>query len=269
MKVLRAARRLLATAILITLSIMLAACTQLASTGFGPNVSVRPPVASVDLIIGTPEDGAQVVTIRNRTGQTVTSVTLKLVAEATFPQPSISQDWDNGQNLKIYFRIPPGASTNQALLFDIELTLADGSVLEMTEIDLLGLHEADLRIDEKTSIAYLASVNALGLPVSTLDQAVAARLAEEEAARAAEAQAAAEAEAAAAAEAAEAAANAGTTADANAAGGAVATAAPESADASYGYSYDTGSGSSGTGSTSGSGGVAQSSDVCVDDLILR
>jgi hypothetical protein len=235
-------------AVLVAL-VALTGCTQFPSTGFGPDIPVRRAADTKDLIVGTPENSSRVVTISNRTGQTVNTVAFKLSTEEAFGSSFISQEWREAQSLKIYFTERQGALLEEGMLFDIRLTLADGVSYTIADVDLLKSSIVDLRIDARTGLAYLGSVSALGQPVSTLEQSIATKNAEEEAARLAEAQAQADAEARAEAEAAAA-------AEAEAA-------AASSAEGDYGYSYDTG------GTSGGSGGVSQSGDACVDDIILR
>ncbi|MDR1082275.1 MAG: hypothetical protein LBL27_00185 [Coriobacteriales bacterium] len=235
---------------LVVLSVALTGCTQNPNIGFGSEVSLTQTTATNDLVVGTPSESSQEFTICNRTGQTVTAFALKLTTEEAFGESFIFQEWTEGQNLKVYFAEQKAVPVDKNLRFDVRLTLADGQELEIKDVGLLDFEKLNLRIDGASGLAYLESVNALSLPVSTLEQSIAEKAAAEEEARRAEeeAQARAEAEAAAAAQA--------------AAAATTSSRSSSSSNAGSGYSYN----SSSSGS---SGSVNQSSDVCVDDIILR
>jgi predicted small secreted protein len=229
----------------VALSLALAGCDKEPSTGFGADIPLREPLTQSELVVGTPSDGAQVVTVCNRTGQAVTTVELKLATEQDYSEPSVSQAWKNEQVLRLYLpKVQSAPSEEGPLLYDARLTLADGTVFGITGFDISAMTDATLRIDARAGLAYLESVNVLGATTSTLGSSKAAKAAAEEAQRLAE-----ELAQAAAAEAAELEAQANTNPNPN-------------PNTGYGYGADSGVGS-------GSGGVTQTDDGCLDDTIIN
>jgi hypothetical protein len=239
MKRVRRATLFASAALFLVALIALVGCDQKPDAG-PVNLPTQEMTTSDDLVIGTPGNGAEAIEVCNRTGQTISEVFLKVSTEEAYGQPIVSQGWNNEQTVKIYFSLPQTALEDGSVLFDAQLTLADGSIFSLSEIDLLAMKQVNLRFDEASGLLYFEGISALGQPLSTLKQSIEAKAAEEEAARLAEEQALAEAEAAAA------------------------EAAAASAASSGGYSYNYNSGGS-----SGSGSLNQSSDVCLDDILLR
>jgi hypothetical protein len=226
---------------LLALSLALAGCSQLPSNGFGASAPERQATDdSGNLIVGDPASSSQSVAVVNRAGQAITAVSLKLSTEADYGQPFLNQEWADSQTLQIFLSgqqdEQQDADAVQELLFDVKLQLSSGVVLEIADVELRSIESADLRIDNDTGFAYLEYQNALGMFVSTLQQSIDNKAAED-ALR--EAQARAEADAKAAAE---------------------AEAAAQTPDYSYDYDY--------TPPPDG-GAPNQTDDSCVDDLIFR
>lgn len=232
----------------LALALALAGCTQLPSNGFGAAFPQNPATdESGALIVGDPESSSESATVTNRVGQSITAVSLKLSTEAEYGQPFLDQEWANDQKLQIFLSDQQAeqlaaqqagqqdADASQALLFDIKLQLSSGVVLEIANVELYSVTTADLRIDSQTDLAYLEYQNALGMSLSTLEQSISTKAAED-ALREAQEREAAEAAAQAAAEA-------------------------EAAEQApfYDYSYEPPT----------NGGSSQSGDVCVDDLVIR
>jgi hypothetical protein len=208
------------------------------------NLATQAKTSTEDLVIGTPSNDVEPIIICNRTGDAISSVSIKLSTKESFDKPLLSQAWSDGQNLQLYLTQQQTASSATNPLFDTQLTLASGAVFGINGIDLLAVKQGTLRIDFKTGLVYLEYSNGLGQTVSTIEQSVATKAAEEEALAAAE-KAAAEAAAA---------------AEAEAAAAAAAAEAEAAANAGYGYPGATGG---------GSGGVTQSGDTCFDNIQLR
>jgi hypothetical protein len=222
--------------LVVAISLALTGCDKEPGTGFGADIPSREPLTQSELVVGTPSEGAQAVTVCNRTGQAVTAVELKLVTEQDYGEALVSQVWENEQVLRLYLpkaeMVSPEADP---LLFDVRLTLADGTVFEIASFDVSAMTDATLRIDAQAGLAYLESVNALGATVSTLASTKEAKAAAQEEQRLAEERAQAEA---------------------------TETEANTNANTGYGYGADSGVGS-------GSAGATQTDEACLDDIILN
>jgi hypothetical protein len=208
-------------------------------------------------------EGAAAVTVRNWTGQAITSVALAPAAGAadledpgTAASGGTATAWADGFEAQLAYT-PAGqaltATTTAPRYLDVTLTFADGSAAVMHSVELAGLKRAVLRWDAEAEAAYL-TYTGLGGAASTLAGELAWRearaaaiaeaerlAAEAEAARIAAEQAAAEEAARIAAEEAAAAAAAATS-------------------SSYYYYAPV---------SSGSAPVAQSAEGCTTDAVLR
>jgi hypothetical protein len=222
---------------------------------------------SKQVIIGDESEDALRASVTNGTGRLITEAKMKLASDEDFDIEllGLGEQWEDGQTVSLSYKIPEEAAqapktpegaaggSDEPPLFDIQVLLASSASATLHGVDLSTLKSAIILYDVASGLAYLEFTDPDGDKVSTLEGEKAFRAEAEaaEAARiAAEKKAAAEAEAKKKAEAEEKAAE---------------KKAKEQAakDANGSQSYDYGSGSG------GSGGVNQSQDSCVDDVILR
>lgn len=237
--------------------------------------SEEPEVIEDDIaVIGNDVEGAVHMKFVNETGSPITNVVVAqvtptitaedAVAGLGYVEQAYAATWADQEKIEI-FALPEydaqpttpvegdEATTDTAAsqlddlienaLFNITITLADGTEYTLHNISFAEGEEVTVRIDAQNALAYITYTDEDGNEVSMLEAETAVVAAEQARLQAeAEAQAAAEAEAAAAAQAAQ-------------------QASSSKSSGGSGYSYSSGG--------SGSGGASQSEDVCVDDIIFN
>lgn len=217
--------------------------------------------AAVDYqVIGT---GSTEVLVTNKTGADITGITIKNSASEEYPENmmAVGSKFAQEETVQLLYTPVPAeeqvtesteATSDKAIneLYDIRLSYEDGSVIEIQDVALSGMHDIELCYSDE--VGYLTYVDAeTGEQVSTKETALAQK-AEAEAA----ATAAAEAEAAAAEEAATAASKQSS----------------DSSSSSSSSSNSNSSDSSSSGSDSSddsSDSVEQSEDSCLDGVAIN
>ncbi len=177
--------------------------------------------------IGVETEGAFSVLIKNNMGSDITGIAVKTTAQTEYPANMMKSEevWKNGNTAELFYTpdlsVAPTAETDKAINvgYSVQLTLADGRVVELTTFGFEDMEEkAELCFEDEVGFVKYVSKTS-GDEMSTKEQEINAK-AQREAVAQAEAEAAAQAEAAAAqaeAEAAQAEAEAAAQAEAEAA----------------------------------------------------
>lgn len=166
--------------------------------------------------IGVEAEGAFSVLIKNNMGSDITGISLKTTAQTEYPANMLKSEevWKNGDTVELFYTPDPSsaptAETDKAINvgYSVQLTLADGRVVELTTFGFEDMEEkAELCFEDEVGFVKYVSKTS-GDEMSTKEQEInvkaqreAEAQAQAEAAAAAQAQAEAEAAAAAQAEA--------------------------------------------------------------------
>ena len=220
--------------------------------------------------IGSSDNDAIELSVKNATGKTVTEVSAKSSTGTEYKTLSFVESgtsWEADKKAHIYIQPTDFGASQSSGSFDFRLTCSDGTIMTLHAVDVDTLKEVDdltLAYDGSETLGYLTYTDKNGTAINTLESEKNVVAAEKAAKEAAEAQAKADAEAKAQAEAE---AQAQAEAEAQAAASAAATQTTDSATASSNdeYSYDTSSSSSSdsSGSSSSGSGASQTEDQCV------
>lgn len=160
--------------------------------------------------IGVEAEGAFAILVKNNMGSDITGIAVKTTAQTEYPANMMKSEevWKNGDTAELFYTPDPSAAptaeTDKAINvgYSVQLTLADGRVVELTTFGFEDMEEkVELCFEDEVGFVKYVSKTS-GDEMSTKEQEINAKAQREaEAAAAAQAQAEAEAAAAAAAQA--------------------------------------------------------------------
>lgn len=191
----------------ISLMLCLLAAAGLLMTGCsGNNSDATSSTASeisqpqTDLTIGQEQEDAYQVAMDNQIGQDITAVAVKLTSEESYPASLMEegQTWSQGETALVCYlpgeaaasQTESGAAVNDG--YEMQLTLADGSILEFTTVPFADMDACTLHLEDGVPYLEYTSLSSQEEVSTQETEAAAIALAQQQAQEAAAAQAAAE-----------------------------------------------------------------------------
>jgi hypothetical protein len=114
---------------------------------------------SKQVIIGNESDNALRVSVTNKTGYTITGVSMKLVSDSEFSEQLLAQgeQWSVGQTVSLAYTLPSeeDSSHETESLFDVQIILDPDIEVTLHAIDLTTIKSTSILYDTDLQIAYL------------------------------------------------------------------------------------------------------------------